>query len=149
MPYVPSGEIPLLPREARDHEAHVALDGGGDGLDVLRRVATEASAWLAPGGHLLTESGERQAAGAVAVLGRAGLVARVVRADVIGAREVVGTLPSEPWAMAPATRGSGATSHVSAGPSKENVGRGARRGPSVTQGGRGPDGRAGRERGRR
>ena len=95
VPYVPSGEIPLLPREARDHEAHVALDGGGDGLDVLRRVATEASAWLAPGGHLLTESGERQAAGAVAVLGRAGLVARVVRDDDIGATIVVGTLPYE------------------------------------------------------
>ncbi len=75
VPYVPTTEIALLPREARDHEAHVALDGGGDGLDVLRRVAAEAPAWLAPGGHLLTESGERQAAGAVAVLNRAGLVA--------------------------------------------------------------------------
>lgn len=95
VPYVPSGEIPLLPREARDHEAHVALDGGGDGLDVLRRVAAEAPAWLAPGGHLLTESGERQAAGAVAVLDRAGLVARVVRDDDIGATIVVGTLPAE------------------------------------------------------
>ncbi|MFF8345138.1 methyltransferase [Cellulosimicrobium funkei] len=95
VPYVPSGEIPLLPREARDHEAHVALDGGGDGLDVLRRVAAEAPAWLAPGGHLLTESGERQAAGAVAVLGRSGLVARVVRDDDIGATIVVGTLPAE------------------------------------------------------
>ncbi|MFI2566889.1 methyltransferase [Cellulosimicrobium funkei] len=95
VPYVPTTEIPLLPREARDHEAHVALDGGGDGLDVLRRVAAEAPAWLAPGGHLLTESGERQATGAVAVLGRAGLVARVVRDDDIGATIVVGTLPAE------------------------------------------------------
>ncbi|WP_255436954.1 putative protein N(5)-glutamine methyltransferase [Cellulosimicrobium sp. TH-20] len=95
VPYVPTTEIALLPREARDHEAHVALDGGGDGLDVLRRVAAEAPAWLAPGGHLLTESGERQAAGAVAVLDRAGLVARVVRDDEIGATIVVGTLPAE------------------------------------------------------
>lgn len=95
VPYVPTTEIPLLPREARDHEAHVALDGGGDGLDVLRRVAAEAPAWLAPGGHLLTESGERQAAGAVAVLDRAGLVPRVVRDDEIGATIVVGTLPAE------------------------------------------------------
>ncbi len=95
VPYVPTTEIPLLPREARDHEAHVALDGGGDGLDVLRRVAAEAHAWLAPGGHVLTESGERQAAGAVAVLERAGLVARVVRDDDIGATIVVGTLPAE------------------------------------------------------
>ena len=95
VPYVPSGEIPLLPREARDHEAHVALDGGGDGLDVLRRVAAEAPAWLAPGGHLLTESGERQATGAVDVLERAGLCARVVRDEEIGATIVVGTLPAE------------------------------------------------------
>lgn len=91
VPYVPTAEIPLLPREARDHEARVALDGGGDGLEVLRRVAAEAPGWLAPGGHLLTESGERQAAGAVDVLTRAGLAARVVRDDEIGATIVVGT----------------------------------------------------------
>ncbi|WP_426310853.1 putative protein N(5)-glutamine methyltransferase [Cellulosimicrobium sp. E-16] len=96
VPYVPTGEIPLLPREARDHEAHVALDGGNDGLDVLRRVAAEAPDWLAPGGHLLTESGERQAPGAVDVLERAGLRARVVRDEEIGATIVVGTLPAEP-----------------------------------------------------
>ncbi|WP_264031028.1 putative protein N(5)-glutamine methyltransferase [Cellulosimicrobium sp. SH8] len=95
VPYVPTAEIPLLPREARDHEAHVALDGGGDGLDVLRRVAADAPGWLAPGGHLLTESGERQAAGAVDVLERAGLRARVVRDEEIGATIVVGTLPAE------------------------------------------------------
>ncbi|WP_277514702.1 methyltransferase [Cellulosimicrobium cellulans] len=96
VPYVPTAEIPLLPREARDHEAHVALDGGGDGLEVLRRVASEAPRWLAPGGHLLTESGERQAAGAVGVLEGAGLRARVVRDEEIGATIVVGTLPAEP-----------------------------------------------------
>ncbi len=95
VPYVPTAEIPLLPHEARDHEAHVALDGGSDGLDVLRRVAAEAPTWLAPGGHLLTESGERQATGAVDVLERAGLRARVVRDDEIGATIVVGTLPAE------------------------------------------------------
>ncbi|UKJ63762.1 putative protein N(5)-glutamine methyltransferase [Cellulosimicrobium cellulans] len=95
VPYVPTAEIPLLPREARDHEAHVALDGGGDGLDVLRRVAAEAREWLVPGGHLLTESGERQAAGAVDVLERAGLRARVVRDEEIGATIVVGTVPAE------------------------------------------------------
>lgn len=96
VPYVPTADIPLLPREARDHEAHVALDGGGDGLEVLRRVASEAPRWLAPGGHLLTESGERQATGAVGVLEGAGLRARVVRDEEIGATIVVGTLPAEP-----------------------------------------------------
>src|SRR5579864_9525778 len=42
VPYVPSGEIRLLPAEARAHEPRVALDGGPDGLDVLRRVAAGA-----------------------------------------------------------------------------------------------------------
>ena len=49
VPYVPSGEIGLLPAEARAHEPLVALDGGADGLDVLRRVAAGAPAWLARG----------------------------------------------------------------------------------------------------
>src|SRR5215467_6428930 len=61
VPYIPTGEIGLLPAEARRHEPRVALDGGQDGLGVLRRVAAAAPRWLAPGGHLLTETSERQA----------------------------------------------------------------------------------------
>ncbi|MFD3333624.1 putative protein N(5)-glutamine methyltransferase [Streptomyces sp. NPDC058700] len=68
VPYVPTDEIGLLPAEARDHEPLVTLDGGRDGLDVLRRVAAGAPEWLAPGGHLLVETGERQAEGAVEAL---------------------------------------------------------------------------------
>lgn len=94
VPYVPTDEIAHLPPEARDHEHRVALDGGADGLDVLRRVAADAAAWLAPGGSLLTESGERQAPGAVGILERAGLDVRVVRDDEIGATAVVGTAPT-------------------------------------------------------
>ena len=60
-PYVPTEAIGLLPPEARVHEPRVALDGGADGLDVLRRVAAAAPRWLAPGGHLLIETSERQA----------------------------------------------------------------------------------------
>ncbi|WP_435738512.1 putative protein N(5)-glutamine methyltransferase [Cellulosimicrobium sp. PMB13] len=91
VPYVPTDEIAHLPPEARDHEHRVALDGGADGLDVLRRVAADAATWLSPGGHLLTESGEAQAAGAAEILERAGLSVRVVRDDEIGATAVVGT----------------------------------------------------------
>ena len=60
VPYVPTGEIAFLPPEARAHEPRVALDGGPDGLDVLRRVAAGAPDWLAPGGHLLIETSERR-----------------------------------------------------------------------------------------
>ncbi len=42
VPYVPTGEIGLLPAEARLHEPRLALDGGADGLDLLRRVAAAA-----------------------------------------------------------------------------------------------------------
>ena len=68
VPYVPTSAIALLPPEARDHEPRRALDGGADGLEVLRRVAAGAPAWLAPGGILLTETSESQAALAVGAL---------------------------------------------------------------------------------
>ena len=76
VPYVPTEEIGLLPAEARVHEPRVALDGGADGLDVLRRVAAEAPRWLAPGGHLLVETSERQAPHAVEAFTDSGLIAR-------------------------------------------------------------------------
>jgi release factor glutamine methyltransferase len=76
VPYVPGAEVALLPPEARLHEPQVALDGGGDGLDVLRRVVADAPHWLAPGGWLLAETSERQADTAVRIAKLAGLSAR-------------------------------------------------------------------------
>ena len=73
VPYVPSGVIATLPTDVRDHEPHLALDGGPDGLDVLRRLAPRAPHWLAPGGALLCEIGEDQADAAAALLAGAGL----------------------------------------------------------------------------
>jgi release factor glutamine methyltransferase len=72
-PYVPSAEIPLMPAEARDHEPLATLDGGADGLDVLRRAVREAPRWLATGGLLLAETSERQADRAAAAIADAGL----------------------------------------------------------------------------
>ncbi len=79
VPYVPTARIASLPPEARDHEARSALDGGPDGLDLLRRVAAEAPSWLAPGGHLLVEVSTGQADDAADVLVAAGLAHRLVR----------------------------------------------------------------------
>jgi release factor glutamine methyltransferase len=92
VPYVPSGEIGFLPPEARTHEPLVALDGGPDGLDVLRRVAAGAPDWLAPGGHLLIETSERQAPQAAAAFAASGLTVEVVTSDDLSATVVIGTL---------------------------------------------------------
>ena len=59
-PYVPTDAVALMPPEARLHEAPVALDGGPDGLAVLRRVGAGAAGWLTPGGHLVVEAGATQ-----------------------------------------------------------------------------------------
>jgi release factor glutamine methyltransferase len=93
VPYVPAGEIAFLPPEARDHEPRATLDGGPDGLDVLRRVAAGAPGWLAPGGHLLVETSGRQVPQAAAAFTGAGLRARVARDDERGATVLVGTWP--------------------------------------------------------
>ncbi|WP_221359088.1 putative protein N(5)-glutamine methyltransferase [Streptomyces beigongshangae] len=90
VPYVPTGEVGLLPPEARDHEPLVALDGGGDGLDVLRRVAAEAPRWLAPGGGLLVETSERQADLAVGIFADAGLTPRHEVSEELCANVVTG-----------------------------------------------------------
>ncbi|MBN6054983.1 putative protein N(5)-glutamine methyltransferase [Nonomuraea sp. RK-328] len=90
-PYVPTGDIGLLPAEAREHEPLVALDGGADGLDTVRRVIAGAPLWLAPGGHLLVETSERQAANTAEAMSRAGLTPRVTGSDELYATAVIGT----------------------------------------------------------
>jgi release factor glutamine methyltransferase len=79
VPYVPAEAIALMPPEAREYEPRVALDGGSDGLDVLRRVAADAAGWLAPGGCVLVEVGDAQVPAAVAAFTRGGFVAEVAR----------------------------------------------------------------------
>lgn len=92
-PYVPSDAIRTMPPEARLYEPHVALDGGTDGLAIQRRVAAGAPFWLTPGGSLLVETSERQAAQSAELLARNGLLPRVVRSDELDATVVIGTKP--------------------------------------------------------
>jgi release factor glutamine methyltransferase len=96
VPYVPTGEIGFLPPEARAHEPRVALDGGPDGLDVLRRVAAEAPDWLAPGGHLLIETSDRQVPLATAAFAASGLTLRTATSADLNATVLIGTLPAGP-----------------------------------------------------
>ena len=93
VPYVPSAAIALLPTEARAYEPQVSLDGGTDGLAVLRRVAAGSSTWLAPGGHLLVETSQQQAESARAILLANALVPRMVSDKELGATVIIGTKP--------------------------------------------------------
>ncbi|MFJ8467149.1 putative protein N(5)-glutamine methyltransferase [Streptomyces swartbergensis] len=93
VPYVPSDEIGLLPLEARAHEPLVALDGGADGLDVLRRVAAEAPRWLAPGGCVLVETSRHQAPTALDAFERNGLTTHLAVSEELYAHVVIGVAP--------------------------------------------------------
>lgn len=91
VPYVPTESIAMLPPEARIHESQMALDGGADGLDIQRRVAAAAPQWLAPGGHLLIETSERQVHDTIDIFASYGLKPRVSRCEELDATVVIGT----------------------------------------------------------
>jgi release factor glutamine methyltransferase len=93
VPYVPTGEIGLLPVEARLHEPREVLDGGPDGLAVLRRVAAGAPDWLAPGGAALMETGRAQRPTALRVLAASGLLAAAAYDPDLDATVVIGRRP--------------------------------------------------------
>jgi release factor glutamine methyltransferase len=78
-PYVPTDEVDLMPREAREYEARAALDGGADGLELHRRIAIDARSWLAPGGRLFIETSERQAPVTAEIFAAGGLTPSVER----------------------------------------------------------------------
>ncbi len=54
-PYVPTPDLAALPREVREHEPRVALDGGPDGLAVHRQIITDAGRYVRRGGILALE----------------------------------------------------------------------------------------------
>lgn len=94
VPYVPSDAVALLPPESRLYEPRVAVDGGADGLDVLRRVAAAAANWLTPGGHLLVEASAGQVPATREILRRAGLEPGVAGCADLDATVVLGRRPT-------------------------------------------------------
>jgi release factor glutamine methyltransferase len=88
LPYIPSGALAALPPEVRAEPA-LALDGGADGLDLVRRLIGAAPALLAVGGALALEIGAGQAAATSALLTAAGFVEISVRPDLAGVERVV------------------------------------------------------------
>jgi release factor glutamine methyltransferase len=87
-PYVPTGELDRLPREVR-REPRLALDGGPDGLAVLRRVVAGAPAVLAPGGTLALEMHESHQAALPALCLGAGFALAEARRDLAGLPRLV------------------------------------------------------------
>ncbi|GAA1940739.1 putative protein N(5)-glutamine methyltransferase [Nocardioides marmoribigeumensis] len=92
VPYVPTGELEMLPPEAREHEPLSTHDGGEDGLDVVRRAARDARDWLVPGGHLVVELNRRQVASARFAVATAGLRPSVAAEDEDGTVFLAGRL---------------------------------------------------------
>ena len=84
-PYLPTATVPELEPEVRAHEPRLALDGGPDGLALIRRIAATAGGCLKPSGALALETaGDAQAEAAAALLRGARLQAVAVRADLAG-----------------------------------------------------------------
>jgi release factor glutamine methyltransferase len=88
-PYVGLQEADELPANVRDHEPRVALFAGEDGLDVVRRLVSEAAAHLSAGGHVLLETGWNQAAAVRKLLDEAGWSAIVTYRDLSNHERVV------------------------------------------------------------
>jgi release factor glutamine methyltransferase len=94
-PYLPSGLIPSLAPEVSRYDPRLALDGGPDGLDVIRRIIDAAPRWLASGGRLVLETaGDEQVANVVALMRVRGFVRVKTRPDLAGiVRFVAGGMP--------------------------------------------------------
>lgn len=86
-PYIPSADIAGLAPEVSRHEPRLALDGGPDGLDVVRRLVLQAAARARKG--ILLEIGAGQAQETARILAAAGFVDVTVRADLGGVDRVV------------------------------------------------------------
>ena len=88
LPYVPTAEVAGLPAEVRC-EPRLALDGGEDGLDLVRALVAQAAGVLAPGGALVLEIGAGQAAASTELLRAAGFDDLRTRRDLGGVERVV------------------------------------------------------------
>jgi release factor glutamine methyltransferase len=83
-PYIETETIAGLDVEVKDHDPHLALDGGVDGLDCYRAIASGACAHLNRSGRVIVEIGAGQAAGVTAIFSQSGFVLAEQRLDLGG-----------------------------------------------------------------
>lgn len=96
-PYIPAGDIPSLMPEVRDHDPLRALDGGKDGLEIYRLLASQLPHFLKPEGFVIFEVGMGQADDVAALCHKAGLTGITKHKDLNGVeRCVVGSEGFEP-----------------------------------------------------
>ena len=88
-PYVPAAEIAALAPEVRG-EPHIALNGGDDGLDIIRRIISGAPQFFGSNGALLLEADPRQMERIAALLHQAAFTDIQTRRDLSGAERVIG-----------------------------------------------------------
>jgi len=88
-PYIPSAEVASLMPDVRDHEPRMALDGGADGLDFVRRIVEGAPDHLVAGGILALEIGAGEASATVELFERRGFTAVKVERDIARIERVV------------------------------------------------------------
>jgi len=89
-PYLPTDLIRTLSPEV-NRDPRIAMDGGGDGLGVIRRIIADAPSHLVPGGALLLETfGGEQAGSVAALLREHGFEAIETRRDLAGVERFVG-----------------------------------------------------------
>jgi len=96
-PYIPSSVVHGLEAVVRDHEPHLALSGGEDGLDAIRSVVNGAPTGLAPGGVLLLEHHHDQSSLVMQLMRDAGLVEVSAATDLEGTRRFA--VARNPFAM--------------------------------------------------
>ncbi|MFY9264086.1 MAG: hypothetical protein WAO61_01470, partial [Solirubrobacterales bacterium] len=89
LPYVSAGAFDALQPEITRYEPRAALDGGRDGLDLVRRLVAAAPTRLKPGGLLALEIGDAQATATAGLFAAAGLTEIETHADLAGRDRVV------------------------------------------------------------
>jgi release factor glutamine methyltransferase len=89
VPYIADDEVLALMPDIKNHEPHLALCGGADGLAILRRLVKAAPGWLAPDGVLALEVGAEQAERVAKGLGAYGFAEVQCERDYAGIERVV------------------------------------------------------------